>query len=108
MSLVTWLKESFNGEDGKASGKRITAFTFVALSVMIVLCILCLTYLIMSGRYKYEYRDVMKYSVTTLYICCGMILLLWGVVTFAQIIQFKNGGGDLPGANQDQDKKDVK
>lgn len=91
--IVNGFLTTIRGADGKLSARRITAFWFVVLATMIVTCELAIIWLavfkqITLTSYTIELLGV---GVDILWVVCGMILMLFGVVTWDKIQHLKAG-----------------
>lgn len=75
-SFINWIKPSFEGSDGKASSRKLSAF--VVLNVYVVSRIL----------YSLKASDPI-YQFYALALDAAFTLLLFGIVTAANIIAFK-------------------
>ena len=75
MNIIQWVKPSFEDNDGKSSYRRFTAFFFVIAD----------GYLLYADRIKSDIMLSVHYSLL------AFILILTGIVTFQNIIDFKNG-----------------
>lgn len=75
MKLLAWIKPSLEGEDNKSSYKRLTALFFVIMD----------GYIIYSGKIDSEIMLWVHYSIL------AFILLLTGIISAQNVIEFKNG-----------------
>lgn len=78
MKFIAWLKPSLEGEDNKSSYKRLTALFFVIMD----------GYIIYSGKINSEIMLWVHYSIL------AFILLMTGIISAQNIIEFKNGKKD--------------
>jgi len=107
--LFEWFLNSFSGENKGVSSRRLTAFWFVVMYTVIVDATLLITFLILKKTFeptpeKLEFvKDIL---IDSQYIACGMILLLLGIITIQQIIDFKTlAKTQTPPQNQKEDEK---
>lgn len=75
--LFNYIRPSMEGDDGKFSYKRISAFVILGL----------ISYMVKVGFTN-------SYQISALYCLSGLFLLLAAVVSFDQLIRFKNGSED--------------
>ncbi len=90
--FLNWFKKSFDATASDVSSRRLTAFWFVVLQTSIVNVVILIVLLIVTKTVDInrDKLDFIKSMLTdTQYISCGMILLLSGIVTVQQIIDFK-------------------
>lgn len=73
--LWAWLRPSLEGDDGKASYRRLSALVFILL-----ICYMVLADKIQSNIHLYAFYGLL-----------GTFLLLAAVITTSDIIKFKNG-----------------
>ncbi len=93
------VKHILEGEDGKLSGKRITAFWFAVVATLNAWTIqVVVFFLAFKKDVVPEALDInlLEKLISLELILCGMVLLFWGIVSFNQLIQFKNGGTNEP------------
>ena len=82
-NLLKWIRPSFEDTNGQASSRRLTAFAIVV------------TYI--SCRLSYaNHVDDSYYLLAALVVDTLFILLLFGIVTFQQIANFRNFKNNLP------------
>lgn len=84
LDLIHWLKPSFEGQHGTASFRRFTAFWLVVLDA----------YLIFADKLSESDR------VNVYYANLAAILLIIGIVTTQNILQFFNRGKDGGNGNE--------
>ncbi len=72
--LINYLRPSFEGEDGKLSYRRASAFVVLTLIVGMTI----------RGF-------VNEYDISALYGLIAFFLILTGIITADQLIRFKNG-----------------
>jgi nitrate/nitrite transporter NarK len=75
-NLINWFLASVEDEKGKLSGRRATAFIFVLMAIYT---------LVEYMEMKAEVAEHIWYGIL------GMILLLFGVITWENVTNFKNG-----------------
>lgn len=104
-AFIDWLKSSFQGTNGTASGRRITAFWFVVLATITCFSIIVLAYLMILLEHKIDQIDIETLKVLTdlfIYITIT-VLTLFGIVTVQQItsfFQFKKSDKDVKNEQQ--------
>ena len=74
-NLFTNLFASLNNQDGGWSARKLTAFALMVLIAYI----------------HYKYVDLSN-AIEAILIDLAGVLLLLGIITFEQILKFKNGG----------------
>ena len=72
--IITNLIESLNTQDGGYSARKLTSFSLMVLIAYV----------------HYKYVDLNN-AIEAILIDLGGVLLLLGIVTFEQILKFKNG-----------------
>lgn len=83
---------SFNNINGDgASARKFTAFNFVLLIDLIHVVAICYA---VWGKDAEKIKIAFALLETLFFVDCAMVLLLLGLVTFEQIIMFKNGKKD--------------
>lgn len=93
-SLLLWLKPSFEDTTGQTSSRRLTAFAIIV------------TYITCRHNYASSVTDA-YYLLLALIVDALFILLLFGIVTFQQIISLKENlkaSGNLPKPPDDINK----
>ena len=90
--FLNWLKKSAQGVNNTASSRRLSAFWFVVLTTLNTWNIQLLTSLILGNKENTNEKMfiLLDKLITLEYILCGMILILLGLITIQQIINFKN------------------
>lgn len=70
--FLLWIRPTFEGNDGKASGKRLTAFAFMVLVAYFV----------------YADKIVSWFTLYSFLAILGSVLLVWGIITWQNITEF--------------------
>jgi hypothetical protein len=81
-NILSFIKESFQGPDGKASSKKLTAYWLVGLITIIVLTLLAIAYLavfrqVILSDNAIRLLDIIATAV--LFALLGAVLALYGV-----------------------------
>lgn len=78
--MVRWVKPSFEGQDGTASFRRFVAFSLILLDIFLVIC----------DKLNEEQRLAVYYANL------ATVLLIIGIVTTQNILEFFNRGKNGP------------
>jgi len=92
-SNIDNLLKSFNNTPDGWSGRKLSAFTGVGMSVIT-------SFAGIIYAFKHDYPDLIK-IILGLWLLFALLCL--GIVTFEQIIKFKNGDGDKINSNGNQE-----
>ncbi len=98
MSKWIALRHTLEGDDGKISIKRILVYWFTILATINALSIKAIVWIAVTKNINCDTTDIafLEKLISLQLILCGMVLLLLGIVSMQQIIQFKNGPGGPP------------
>lgn len=89
--IYNFLLPTIVGPDGKTSSRKITAFWFTALATVNTLCIIAIVFFSIQQDKPSNLNNnlALGYLIDLMYVLCGMILLLFGIVTFQQVTTSK-------------------
>ena len=100
MNLIQWIRPSLEGNDGKASGRSITAFWLTILLTLNIISIGYFVYYVANKKAQIIGTVIIPVDIAgltlisntlefTLETLIGAVLLLWGVITAQQLISLK-------------------
>lgn len=90
--IITLVNESFKGDDGKPSSKKMTAFWFVVLITIIVIVLLVMICLAVFLQLKISLNAVRMIELAgtnVLFALVSAVLLLYGVSGWQQVKSLK-------------------
>jgi len=86
MSLINWIKPSFQGPDGKSSARALTNFWYVFLNTVISVSAILLAYMIVDQpKPTAEAIQALKIIVWLTVIYNLTILIIFGIVSIQQV-----------------------